>query len=174
MKFWLALFFSNREFHKRAFEEVFVVVVVSIFPLVLLPFIASARLSADTPFDFASTIWSAIASGQLYLYSFSLFGTLIWLCVEDVSSREFPPRKYFTIAAILAAFLCLLVYSFDPGLTKPLNPVLTKISIWIYVAYVLMYYALLVFKMLRAPSVSDTVDHEVNNLIGQSRNARNQ
>ena len=174
MRFWLALFFSNREFHKRAFEEVFVVVVVSIFPLVLLPFIASARLSADTPFDFASTIWSAIASGQLYLYSFSLFGTLIWLCVEDVSSREFPPRKYFSIAAILTAFLCLLVYSFDPGLTKPLNPVLTKISIWIYVTYVLMYYALLVFKMLRAPSVSDTVDQEVNNLIGQSRNVRNQ
>lgn len=174
MRFWLTLFFSNREFHKRAFEEVFVVIVVSIFPLLLLPFIASIRLSAETPFDFTSTIWSAVASGQLYLYSFSLFGTLIWLCVEDVSSREFPPRKYFSIAAILAAFLCLLVYSFDPNLTKPLNPVLVKISIWIYGVYVLMYYALLVFKMLRAPSVSDTVDHEVKNLIGQSRRAQDQ
>lgn len=150
------------------------VIVVSIFPLLLLPFVASIKVSADTPFDFGTTIWSAVASGQLYLYSFSLFGTLIWLCVEDVSNKEFPPRKYFSIAAILAAFLCLLVYGYDPSLTKPLNPVVVQISIWIYVAYVLMYYALLVFKMLRAPSVTDTVDTEVNNLIGQSRRARDE
>lgn len=172
MRFWLTFFFSNRGFHKRAFEEVFVVTIVSILPLILLPFVASAKLSAETPFDLTTTIWSAISSGQLYLYSFSLFGTIIWLCVEDVSNKEFPPRKYFSIGAILAAFLCLLVYSFDPGLTKPLNPVLVRISIWIYVVYVLMYYALLVFKMLRAPSVSDTVNAEVKSLIGQSRNRR--
>lgn len=174
MRFWIALFFSNREFHRRAFEEVFVVTIVSIFPLLLLPFVASIKVSAETPFDFTNTVWSAVASGQLYLYSFSLFGTLIWLCVEDVSSREFAPRKYFSIAAILAAFLCLLVYGYDPGLNKPLNPVLVRISIWIYVAYVLMYYALLVFKMLRAPSVTDTVDTEVNSLIGRSRREREQ
>jgi len=174
MRFWLALFFSKREFHRRAFEEVFVVIVVSIFPLLLLPFIDGIRLSAETPFDFTATIWSAVASGQLYLYSFALFGTLIWLCVEDVSSRPFPPRKYFSIAAILTAFLCLLVYSFDPSLTKPLNPVLVTISAWIYAAYVMMYYALLVFKMLRAPSVSDTVDNEVTTLIGQSRKVQDQ
>jgi hypothetical protein len=171
MRFWLRLFFSKREFHRRAFEEVFIVTICSIFPLMLLPFVASAKLSAEAPFDLTNTIWSAISAGQLYLYSFSLFGTIIWLCVED-SKKEFPPRKYFSIAAILAAFLCLIVYSFDPGLTKPLNPVLVQISIWIYVIYLLMYYALLVFKMLRAPSVSDTVDAEVTNLIGESRNRR--
>lgn len=33
MLFWIRQFFSNREFHKRAFEEVFVIAVVSIFPL---------------------------------------------------------------------------------------------------------------------------------------------
>jgi hypothetical protein len=169
MRLWITLFFSNRDFHRRAFEEVFVVTLVSIFPLLLLPFVASIKLSAETPFNFTSTVWSAVESGQLYLYSFSLFGTLIWLCVEDVSSRAFPPRKYFSIAAILAAFLCLLVYGYDPGLVKPLNPVLVRISIWIYAAYVLMYYALLVFKMLRAPSISDTVDNEVKNLISKSR-----
>lgn len=174
MRFWLSLFFSNRDFHRRAFEEVFVVIVVSIFPLFLLPFIASAKLAADVPFEFTTTIWSAVASGQLYLYSFSLFGTIIWLCVEDVSSREFPPRKYFSIAAILAAFLCLLVYSFDPALTKPLNPTLVSISIWIYAIYVLMYYALVVFKMLRAPSISDTVNNEVTSLIGESRKTQGQ
>jgi hypothetical protein len=145
---------------------------VSIFPLVLLPFLSSAKASADTPFALGPTLWKAIESGQLYLYSFALFGTLIWLCVEDVSSKQFPPRKYFVLASILSAFLCVLVYGLDPELTKPLNPVLVQISIFIYLIYLLMYYALLVFKMLRAPGVDETLSRGVANLITQSRRQR--
>lgn len=172
MSFWIGLFFSNIAFHKRAFEEVFVVAAVSIFPLVVLPFIASAKSTADTPFLLTSEIWSAISSGQLYIYSFSLFGTIIWLCVEDVSQKTFAPRKYFVIAAILSAFLCLLVYSADPSLSKPLNPVLVQISIWIYGIYLVMYHALLVFKMLRAPGIDETVETNVDRLIQTSRHNR--
>jgi len=117
MLFWIRQFFSNRDYHKRAFEEVLVVSLVSIFPLILLPFLGSAKASADVPFALGPTLWRAIASGQLYLYSFSLFGTLVWLCVEDVSNKQFPPRKYFILAAILPAFLCLLVYGLDPELS---------------------------------------------------------
>ena len=99
MRFWIGLFFSNGGFYRRAFEEVFVVAAVSIFPLVILPFIASAKSTAETPFHLTTEIWSAISSGQLYIYSFSLFGTIVWLCVEDVSQKTFAPRKYFVIAA---------------------------------------------------------------------------
>jgi hypothetical protein len=171
MRFWLALFFSNREFHRRAFEEVFVVSVVSIVPLVLLTFIASARSSADTPFDLVNIIWAAISSGQLFLYSFSMLGMIIWLFVEE-STKPFAPRKYFVLAAFLSGSLCLLIYGLDPELSRPLNPVLVRISIWIYGSYLLMYYALLVFKMLRAPSVDDTVDSDVTRLMRQSRTRR--
>jgi hypothetical protein len=172
MLFWLKNFFSNREFHIRAFEEVFVVSVVSICPLVVLPFLASVRSTADVPFDLLNTIWAAISSGQLYLYSFAMLGMIIWLSVEDVSNKRFPPRKYFIVAATLSAFLCVLVYGSDPGLSKPLNPIVVRISIWIYCGYLLMYYALLVFKMVRAPTVTETVDTEVTDLIGQSRKHR--
>ncbi len=172
MRFWFNLFFSSREFHKRAFEEVFIVSIVSIVPLMLLPFIASAKSSAETPFNLTSTIWAAISSGQLYLYSFSMFGVIVWLCVEDVSNKEFPPRKYFVLIAIIAAFMFLLIYGLDPELSKPLNPVLVRTSIWIYGIYLLMYYALLVFKMVRAPSIDATVDSEVTRLINQSREHR--
>ncbi len=101
MWFWLTLFFSNREYHRRAFEEVFVVAVVSIVPLLLLPFIASLKSGAEAPFDLLTTIWPAISSGQLYLYSFSMLGMIIWLSVEDVSNKPFPPRKYFIVVALL-------------------------------------------------------------------------
>jgi hypothetical protein len=172
MLFWLKNFFSNREFHVRAFEEVFVVSVVSICPLVALPFLASLKSTADGPIDLLTTIWAAISSGQLYLYSFAMLGMIIWLSAEDVSNKRFPPRKYFIVAAILSAFLCVLVYGSDPGLSKPLNPVVVRISIWIYCGYLLMYYALLVFKMIRAPTITETVDLDVTDLIGQSRRHR--
>ena len=138
----------------------------------MLPFIASAKSSADVPFDASAVIWAAIESGQLYLYSLSLFGTIIWLCVEDVSNRAFPPRKYFVLAAILSAFVCVLVYGVDPGLSKPLNPVLVYISVSIYCVFLLMYYALLVFKMLRAPPLGDTLNKGTAQLINQSRRHR--
>jgi hypothetical protein len=172
MWFWLGLFFSNREYHRRAFEEVLVVSVVSIVPLLLLPFIASIKSSAETPFDLVSAIWAAISAGQLYLYSFAMLGMIIWLSVEDVSSKPFPPRKYFIVIALLTAFLCVLVYQSDPGLSKPLNSFVVKISIWIYGGYLLMYYMLLVFKMLRAPSFAEAVETEVDGLIDQSRKHR--
>ncbi len=163
---------SNLECHKHAFNEVFVVAIFSIFPLFLLPFIASIKSTAETPFDLAGALWSAVSAGQLYLYSFATFGMLIWLCVEDVTNKPFAPRKYFVIAAILPAFLCLLVYGSDPGLSKPLNPIVVQISIWIYCGYLLIYYALLVFKLVRAPILNEAVDDEVNSLITQSREHR--
>jgi len=126
MWFWLTRFFSSRAHHVHAFEEVFVVSVVSIVPLGLLPFIASKKSDAEAPFNLQNAIWTAISSGQLFLYSFAMLGMIIWLSVEDVSSKPFPPRKYFILVAILAAFLCLLVYESDPGLSKPLNPVVVK------------------------------------------------
>lgn len=173
MRFWIKLFFSNGGYHRRAFDELLVITAVSVVPLLLLPFIASAKASAETRFEFSSTIWSAISSGQLYLYSLTVFGSIVWLCVEDWK-QEFAPRKYFVVSSVLAAFLCLAVYSVDPALTKPLNPFLIKVSIYIYVVYLAMYYALLVFKMLRAPSVSETLEGEVGNLINASRSGREQ
>jgi hypothetical protein len=169
MLFWLIRFFSNRAYHVRAFEEVFVVSVVSIVPLGLLPFIESLRIGAQAPFDLENTIWAAISSGQLFLYSFAMLGMIIWLSVEDVSSKPFAPRKYFIVVALLAAFLCLLVYESDPALSRPLNPLIVKVSICIYCGYLAMYYALLVFKMLRAPPLGETVDSEVESLIHKSR-----
>lgn len=172
MLFWLNLFFSNWEYHKRACAEVFVVSVVSIFPLLTLPFIASLKSGADIPFDVANTIWAAVSAGQLFLYSFAMLGMIIWLSVEDLASKAFPPRKYFIVAAFLTGFLCLLAYEADPSLSKPLNPFIVRMSMWIYGGYLLMYYMLLVFKMLRAPPLSESVETDVDRLMNQSRKHR--
>lgn len=169
--FWLKQFFSGAGSHRRAFDEVFVVSVVAIFPLVLLPFIAALKASADTPFDLYKTLWSAVSSGQLYLYSFSTFGAIMWLCVEDFD-KAFPPRKYFMLSAVLCGFLCLLVYSIDPTLSRPLNQVLVTTSLAIYAVFLVMYYALLVFKGQRAPDLATSLNNGADKLMAQSRSGR--
>jgi hypothetical protein len=169
MWFWIKQFFSNRAFHIRAAEEVVFVAIVSILPLLVLPVLSSVK-APEAPFAFGKIVWEAIASGQLYLYSFALFATIMWLCVEDISNKEFPPRKYFVLGSLGTAFLCILVYGADPTLSKPLNPTLVNISVCIYVAYLVMYYSLLVFKMLRAPAVSETTATNVSRLISKSEN----
>lgn len=170
--FWIKSFFSSWQFHRKALAEVAIISVIAIFPLLLLPVISSLKGAADAPMEWSKILYSAVSSGQLYLYSFSTFGTIFWLCVEDVSEKAFPPRKWFLTSAFLSGSICLLVYSSDPGLTKPLNDTLVKWSIIIYVSYLLMYYALLVFKMVRAPDLAASLNQGASRLMQQSRENR--
>src|SRR6266702_3305081 len=77
MKFWWQTFFSDVRAHRLAAEEVFFVCIISLVPLFALALIDQLRIPAV---DVSGLFWDAIAAGQLYLYSFSLFGTLFWLC----------------------------------------------------------------------------------------------
>lgn len=170
--FWVRNFFSNPQFHFKALSEVVIVSAFAIFPLLLLPIITSLKNDADVPFEWSKILMSALSSGQLYIYSFSTFGTIMWLCLEDVSDKPFPPRKWFGALAVLSGMVCLIVYSFDPSLTKPLNSVLVQWSIAIYVGYLLMYYALLVFKLVRAPDLAESLNEGASRLMRQSRENR--
>ena len=166
---WITQVFSKGDCHKRAFEEVFVVTVFSLVPLLLLPFLEIMKAPKEAQVDLLKVLLRAVEGGQLFLYALSIFGTLIWLCVEDVSEKQFPPRKYLATAAILPAFLCLGIFSSDPLLAKPINPFLVDVSAAIYVFYLLLYYVLLVFKFLRAPDVKTTLDAGVERLMGQHK-----
>jgi hypothetical protein len=76
MKFWIGQFFSDGKAHWAAGVEVFFVCVISLIPLLLLALIDQLRLATE----FSDFFHEAIAAGQLYLYAFSLLGTLFWLC----------------------------------------------------------------------------------------------
>jgi hypothetical protein len=73
---WIREFISDRDNHLSAAQEVIVVSVLSLVPLFLLPLV-ELRLH---PLQFRlDTLWKAIDSGQLFLYSFGIFGMLMWL-----------------------------------------------------------------------------------------------
>jgi hypothetical protein len=168
MFFWIRHFFSGSEHHKDAAQEVGLVCGIALVPLLLLPLIEHLRSNLDVP---ATVLWQAVSSGQLYLYSFALLGTLHWLSQKDRADRaSFPPRKYLSLFLWLPAIIMFIVYSFDPSLSKPLSQTLIWISIAFYVLYVLLYYILLVFEKLPPPDVNKTLSDGAKVLILDYRN----
>ena len=165
MKFWIRQFFSDGSAHWKAVEEVFFVCVLSLLPLFALAIIDQLRLSSV---QVSELFWSAIAAGQLYLYSFSLFGTLFWLCQKEHENFErFQPRRYFMFLAFVPSVLIIVIYAIDPSMSKPLQPALIKVSFVVYLLYAALYYILLVFDHLEPPPIEAGLQEESGELIDE-------
>lgn len=168
MFFWTKHFFSEADPHKQAAQEVLFVCGLSLFPLLVLPLVAHLRNTSDIP---SGALLEAISFGQLYLYSFSLLGTLHWLSQKDREDNDrFPPRKYLTVLVWAPAIVGFIVYSADPALNKPLSSTLIWISVFIYLLSVVLYYVLLVFDQLPAPVLQKSIDEESQVLIDNYNN----
>jgi hypothetical protein len=169
MKFWWNQFFSDWQAHKDAAEEIFFVCALSLIPLFALAVIDLLRSPAP---QISQLFWNAIANGQLYLYSFSLLGTLYWLCQKEHENfGRFQPRRYLMFLILVPAIVIVVVYAYDPTMSKPLDPGLVKTSFFIYALYVLLYYILLVFDHLEPPDVEDQLKKETKTLISQFKEA---
>jgi hypothetical protein len=163
MRFWLKQFFSSGKAHRKAAEEVFFVCIISLIPLFALGVIDQLRQPTTSAGDL---FWSAIGSGQLYLYSFSLFGTLFWLCQKEYENfTRFEPRKYLMLLVFVPSVLILIVYALEPSMSKPLRPRFVNISFVVYVLYAALYYVLLVFDRLEPPAVEDSLREGAGTLI---------
>ena len=163
MLFWVRHFFSESEPHQQAAQEVGLVCGISLVPLLLLRLIEHLRSNLEVP---ATVLWQAISSGQLYLYSFALLGTLHWLSQKDRDDLiRFPPRKYLSLCVWLPVIISFIIYSFDPSLSKPLSRTLVWISMLFYLLYVLLYYVLLVFEKLPPPDTGQRLSQETDVLI---------
>jgi hypothetical protein len=163
MKFWWQRFISDKNALRSAAAEVLLVSLLSLLPLLLLALIDVIRLDGDSA---QNRFYSALASGQLYLYSFAMFGTLFWLCQKDYESfAKFPLRKWFMLAIILPMFLIMVVYFYDPSLRRPLHSNLVYSSVIVYLLYVSIYFVLTVFDNLRAPAVQEELKEGTEKLL---------
>jgi hypothetical protein len=164
---WIRQFISDSKAHREAFEEVFVVSLVSLLPLFLLAVVDQLRVDQS---DIYAVFRTAISSGQLYLYSFAMLGMIFWLCWKDYEYLgRFPPRKYLALIAFVFSVLIVAVYSFDPTLSKSLSPALINASIFVYVTYTALYYILLVYDNLRPPSVEGQLTAESDEMAAKHR-----
>ena len=165
MKFWIRQFFSDAKAHRLAIEEVFFVCVISLIPLLALALIDQIRLATV---QFSDLFHEAIAAGQLYLYGFSLLGTLFWLCQKEHENlAQFEPRRYLMLLILVPSIVIIIIYSIDPTMSKPLRASLINVSIYIYVLYALLYYILLVFDHLVPPPVEQGLQEAAEDLINE-------
>lgn len=164
IRFWFKQFFSDRKAHKLALYEVVVVCGISLLPLLALAVID--KLPADPSLE--QLFWDAISSGQLYLYSFSLFGTLSWLChKEHENFTRFEPRLLLFFLMFIPCVLILVIYGHNPTMTKPLAPTFVSVSFYVYVLYSFLYYVLLVFDHLVPPPVEQGLQQAAETLIAE-------
>jgi hypothetical protein len=163
MRFWLKQFFSDGKAHWKAVEEVFFVCGISLIPLFMLAIIDQLRQASPSA---SELFWGAIASGQLYLYSFSLFGTLFWLCQKEHENfPRFEPRRYLTLLVFVPSVLIVIIYSIEPSMSKPLSHGFVGASFAVYLLYVVLYYVLLVFDHLEPPPVEKGLQEGAGTLI---------
>jgi glucan phosphoethanolaminetransferase (alkaline phosphatase superfamily) len=162
MRFWIGQFFSDRKAHRHAGEEVLFVCLISLIPLFALALIDQIQMSTVQ----FSLFYEAIAAGQLYLYGFSLLGTLFYLCQKEYENfSRFEPRRYLMFIILIPSIVILIIYARDPAMSKHLHPSLVKASMYIYLLYASLYYILLVFDHLEPPPVEEGLQKAANNLI---------
>lgn len=163
MRFWIGQFFSDAKAHKLALYEVVVVCVISLIPLFALGVID--QLPLDSP-NIGQLFTDALGAGQLYLYSFSLFGTLFYLCQKEHENfTRFTPRLFLTFVIIVPCFLIIVIYATNPAMQRPLSNGLVNVSYFVYGLYVSLYYILLVFDHLTPPPVEQGLQQATKSLI---------
>jgi hypothetical protein len=170
MKFWLRQFFSDRSAHRLAAEEVFFVCAISLLPLIMLAVIDQFRQESTSV---SGLFWNAIGAGQLYIYSFSLLGTLFWLCQKEHENFErFEPRRYLMFLIWIPSVLIILIYALDPTLSVPLKHNFVQASFCIYGLYVVLYYVLLVFDNLEPPDLENFLQKRADELMDKYEQTR--
>lgn len=170
MIFWFKQFFSNPKAHRLAIYEVVVVCIISLLPLLALALIDRLPL-AETSID--QLFWSSISAGQLYLYSFSLFGTLLWLCLKEHDNFvRFEPRIFLFFLTFIPCVVILIVYARNPAMSKPLAPGFVNLSFAVYGLYAALYYVLLVFDHLEPPAVEKGLQSESDSLIREYKSGK--
>ena len=68
---------------------------------------------------------------------------------------------------LLPSILILIVYSFDPAMSKPLTTKLVIISMGVYALYVVLYYVLLVFDHLEVPNLEEDLESSAKVLMSE-------
>jgi hypothetical protein len=127
---------------------------VAFFCMVPLLISASSHYNSDfvthltnvrsPPANFLSNLGRTIAHGEMYLYCFSLFGTLLWLCVIDPPSRKFRTRWLFVLFIVGIGLLSVAFYAIDVNKTNLTPPLFVWMSVVFYIIYLMLHVSLTV------------------------------
>lgn len=165
---------ANAARYIESFVEVTVVVFFGLFPFVVavIRHNAAADTASDT-LEIATSFNQSFSGGQLYLYSFSLFGTLMWLAFFNWTIPFYRSRLTIAALVIVIGFLIVAMGGVDPTFSTIKNKPLISASYYCYGFCIVLYLLLLLISKAKPPTVDETVDAEADTLIGRARSEIN-
>lgn len=138
--------------------------VVSLLGL-LPPVLATLRLSVgakEAELNSLEAFWattvSTFGAGQLFLYAFSIWGTLIWLMINGVRGRFGFARGLILCVLFVMALGVSGIGIFDPSFQTK-NQLVVQLSYWCYGITIASYFVLL---WMSVPSEVDLGDELAN------------
>lgn len=155
MIYWIRQFFTRPETHWSAISEVAVTAILGLAPLLITPLIFNYKNAGS--FDFTLGIEQAIGGGQLFLYAYALFGTVVWLAFIRWDREMHGPRRLLGLIAILAALFIVGMLGVDPTISSIQNQSIIKASFWTYGGFLLINYLLLFYLEIEPPAADKSL-----------------
>lgn len=133
--------------HMEAMAEFLVVFIFSMIPLVATAVLMKAGAPPESPQGFMSSMWKLISGGELILYSASfLSGTLYLVFSSGSGQQNFRDRLPQGVLVLLVIICSYIVYLFNYFSFWKDKDFLVEVSVWLYVASLLLLYCSLVFE----------------------------
>ena len=154
-------------FCKRINDPAIEVIVVTVFGFV--PFIINILRTNYTvnDLDFLKAFTSGFDHGQLYIFAYSLFGTLVWLTCFNRSMPEFLFKRIIRFFVLLCGLIIAGIGGIDPTFAAIANGKIVILSYFIYFIFVVFYLCLLYLSNNVPPQISDTLNSEADRMRNQ-------
>ena len=150
-----------------AFGEVFFVCVIGILPLALF---GLGSLNTSTTTDGAwSGIFDPVAKGQLFLYTFSLFGSLLWTLLNQARIYTKFWLSIYGLCLAGPAVMAIYFYGQAPEMDDRLSAVLIAASVGAYWLYVFVYFRFLTHIPERVSSFGKRTDENAKETAEKSK-----
>lgn len=153
----------------EALVEVLVVVFFGIFPFIVAVVRYNMVNSASDAFEFATIFNNSFSGGQLYLYAFSLFGTLMWLSFFNWTIPFYKSRILIAAIVLVIGLLIVAMGGIDPTFSTIKNKPIVELSHYCYGICIILYLLLLLISKAEPPSVNETTESEAKSLINKAR-----
>ncbi|MER8662972.1 hypothetical protein NKH34_17710 [Mesorhizobium sp. M1148] len=146
--------------------EVFVVTFFGFLPLFALALRKYTSISGTELEKTRGLLDIAFSGGQLYLYVFSLFGTLMWIGLFDWHYVYGKLRLFFIFIIVCLGFFIFGLANFDPSFERfgERDVWVIHSSYYIFGLSLILYYLLLVFREAKPPELRDTLTVGAENL----------
>ena len=153
----------------EAVAEVVVVVFFGVFPFLVAVVRYNMINNASDVFEFSTTFNDSFSGGQLYLYAFSLFGTLMWLSFFNWTIPFYKSRIFIAGVVLVIGLLIVAMGGIDPTFSTIKNKSIVKLSHYCYGICIVLYLLLLLISKAEPPSVNETTEAQAKDLINRAR-----